>query len=92
MGPPRSITSSSEKDRQLRRLINRHSIQTSLIHDRLRATQQTLDTHAAELAAERRTSEMLRRKLTVCEERARAAEGERDDMREAVEELVRRGR
>ncbi|KAK0457311.1 uncharacterized protein EV420DRAFT_519436 [Desarmillaria tabescens] len=91
MGPqrstPRPIT--SEKDRQIR------TIQTSLIHERLIATQRALDTlritHAEELEAERRASEGLRKKLAVCEERVRDAERERDDMREVVNELVDRG-
>ncbi|KAK0203218.1 hypothetical protein DFS33DRAFT_1385570 [Desarmillaria ectypa] len=89
MGPERSIT--SEK---VRRLVQAHTIRTSLIHERLCTTQRALDTlqtvHTAELAAERQTADTLRRKLAAYQERVRAAEAERDDMRQVVNELVDR--
>ncbi|PBK91857.1 hypothetical protein ARMGADRAFT_1081275 [Armillaria gallica] len=95
MGPQRSIT--TEKDRQIHRLrvlVQVHTVRTSLIQEQARATQDELITlravHAKELAAERRISETLRKQLVASQECARAAEMERDDMREAVNELVDR--
>ncbi|KAK0431964.1 hypothetical protein EV421DRAFT_127598 [Armillaria borealis] len=95
MGPQRAIT--TEKDRQIHRLqvlVQAHTVRTSLIQERLGATQRALNTlqtiHTEELAAERQTSETLRKKLIAYQERARAAEMERDDMRAAVSELVDR--
>ncbi|PBK66780.1 hypothetical protein ARMSODRAFT_977339 [Armillaria solidipes] len=95
MGPQRAIT--TEKDRQIHRLqvlVQAHTVRTSLIQERLGATQRAYNTlqtiHTEELAAERQTSETLRKKLIAYQERARAAEMERDDMRAAVSELVDR--
>ncbi|KAK0185009.1 hypothetical protein F5146DRAFT_212733 [Armillaria mellea] len=74
--------------------IHIQKVRASLVQERLGATQRALDAlrviHAEELAAERQTSETLRKKVVVYQERVRAAEMERDDMRAAVNELTDR--
>ncbi|KAK0238318.1 hypothetical protein EDD85DRAFT_826359 [Armillaria nabsnona] len=95
MGPQRSIT--TEKDRQIHRLrvlVQVHTVRTSLIQERLVATQDELLTlravHAKELEAERWISETLRKQLMASQECARAAELERDNLRTVVNEVVDR--